>query len=145
MRRIHLMTIKVFTTPRRTPHFEIWRLRSPAACTGDVAVSHLLPPSPFRSPPLSNATPLPPLPPLPYSFSRVLAERSTRSPSGRRGADAGEGREGDLASPSYQLHRFSILFTTLVPRAPPAIIRSESANARTARRQIGGNRRRNVV
>jgi len=50
MRRIHLMTIKVFTTPRRTPHFEIWRLGSPAACTGDVAVSHLLPPSPFRSP-----------------------------------------------------------------------------------------------
>lgn len=26
--RIHLMTIKVFTAPRRTPHFEIWHLGS---------------------------------------------------------------------------------------------------------------------
>lgn len=53
------MTIKVFTAPRRTPQFEIWRLGSPLAYTASQRCRYLAPSfSPFRrfqslSPPLS--------------------------------------------------------------------------------------------
>lgn len=54
--RIHLMTIKVFTAPRRTPQFEIWRLGSPVYRQSETPLSRtvVLPlPSLFR--PLSTA------------------------------------------------------------------------------------------
>lgn len=52
--RIHLMTIKVFTTPRRTRHFEIWRLGSPA-----YTASQRRYPNPVVHPLLSFSIPFP--------------------------------------------------------------------------------------
>jgi len=66
---IHLMTIKVFTAPRRTPHFEIWQLGSPPVYT----VSRRCPLAPFLlSNPLFLSHTTTPLP-FSYSFSRFLA------------------------------------------------------------------------
>lgn len=119
---IHLMTIKVFTAPRRTPHFEIWQLGSPPVYT----VSRRCPPAPFLLfNPLFLSHTTAPLP-FSYSFSRFLAGYRRRK----------------TAHLPYTTPRFSILFTSpdlrvIIPLSL-AITRSGSANARACR-QIGRN------
>lgn len=65
---IHLMTIKVFTAPRRTPHFEIWQLGSPPVYT---VSRRCLPPPFLLSNPLFLSHAAASLP-FSYSFSRFL-------------------------------------------------------------------------
>lgn len=120
--RIHLMTIKVFTTPRRTPLFEIWRLGPP--CTyrqsEEPAISNRRPPpppslSPFRSPLLAS---LRFLFRIPFLVSLPNVHRRRRSAERR-----------EVASPSRYTAQpgFSILFT--IPR-PARRSRNNSGQVR---------------
>lgn len=127
---IHLMTIKVFTTPRRTPHFEIWQLGSPPVYT----VSQRCPPPLFLlSNPLFLSQAAAPLP-FSYSFSRFLAEHT-------HGCRLSLGaRRKTVHLPYTTPAVFHIIYKLRPARCHPSVPRnnSGSANARACR-QIGRN------
>lgn len=127
------MTIKVFTTPRRTRHFEIWRLESPM-----YTASQRLYPNPVDHPLLSF--PIPVLSILRFLFHIPFPMSLLNVHMYASGVEC-RSVESDIPP----LRGFSILFTILALRAAPAITRFGSTNAVRARRQIGGNRgRRNL-
>lgn len=120
------MTIKVFTAPRRTPHFEIWQLGSPPVYT----VSRRCPP-PFL---FSN--------PLFLSHAGTVTFFVFLFPFSCQTYTRIRARRRKTAHLPYTTPRFSILFTSpdlrvAIPMSL-AITRSGSANARACR-QIGGN------